>query len=57
MGSCCSIELNRKITFEEFENYRETYLGLPDDDLKTTDKELIINSYQENLSVLKKILK
>ncbi len=50
MGSCCLINKEKVILIEEFENFRETFIGLPIEDLKTTEKENLISLFNKTLS-------
>ncbi len=58
MGNCCKSDLKQNIILEEFENFRETFIGLPmfeepeeAEEAKTTLKQQTpIDSFSKSLS-------
>ena len=53
MGVCCSqqVSLRNHTMIDEFENFKETFLGFPEEQIKTSEIDNLKFSFQKTLSL------
>jgi len=54
-NSCCTLNENNKIIIEEFENFRETNICLPVEEVKIIEKTIPLSIFNKTQSLIVKI--